>query len=98
MHMQLRFARSLALRDMAAAEDITALLGALEEEETAEQAEAHLTAENDATATTASPPAAAAAGATATADEPSSDKKKKGAKKKKKATHQKAGVVRTALS
>ena len=88
--MQLRFARSLAPRSMAAAEDITAVLREFEEEVMAEQAEAQPTAENDATATTASPPTAAAAGATATADEPSSDKKPKGGKKKK-ATPEKAG-------
>ena len=53
MHMQLRFARSLAPRSMAAADDITAVLQEFVEEETAAQAQARPTAEDDATATTA---------------------------------------------
>ena len=70
---------------MAAAEDITALIGALEREEMEEQAGAvaQATAEAEATAVAASPQAAAAAGATAAEGGSAKSGQPKGAKKKK---------------
>ena len=59
LHMQLRFARSLAPRSMPPAEVDDAFMAVLLEEEWAEQAEAQPTAESGAPAETASPPAAA---------------------------------------
>ena len=82
--MQLRLARSLAPRSMAADEGISALIGAFVEEETAERAEAQATAEAEAAAVTAPPPAAAAAGETAAEDVPAEVTDSRGKKPKKK--------------
>ena len=91
MHMQLRFARSLAPRSMASGEDVDAFLDALVEQEKEARAEDQPLAEEDATAKTAPPPAAPAADATAAADESSSGKSKKVGAKTKKTIASKAG-------